>query len=225
MSTLQETFNFRRIAKADFDASIADSPVPENFLADNFDTITEGDKVFYRRKSVTLPITLPDALDALPDDIRDAVKEVVKSALAGYIKSTYIDEFAEVGEYSINDVFAQIQKRGGRTSWEFSEDDLKFAHNSFGKYMAAKTSSLPLGELLAGVAKRHFTEKAIASQIKKYNEDTLVKLRGHLQGWSEYLAQDDNADVTDGVTNLFFKWDAALERQLKQLTTNVADLL
>lgn len=187
-------FDFRSITAKALDEVLASVDTDEATVRAAFDTIDKDGKPMLKRKSVTVPLTLPDfclGLDTLAQD-------VILGAVASFVKAQYLDAFVPVGDHSwkaITEYMANRGTGGRRAEFDVSKEDLEVAADSLASFMAKRLNNKQAGEKFRQAVMGRFAKSAIHRNIGEFSETVIDKMAAHMAAWLEFVATTDDGSV------------------------------
>lgn len=218
------SLGFKRMEKEKAE-KIFDALTPEQF-AQHFEEIQEegSNKVYLRRKAVTVDINLPEWVNNIPEDQQEIVAKILEAHIANFVKGQYVNQFAEVGQHDLKFIDAELSKRAIRTSsFDFETADFDAAVKSFTNYISKAINNTEVGARVGKAAERNFSRSVFAQNIGEVNETNVNKLLARLTQWAQYMLEHE--EPTEGVTNVFYLWEEKLNKLLQAETVLAADLL
>ena len=218
------TFNFKSVGDdakfgkflEDYDASVVDS------IRSQFEQVENRAKEkVWKRKSVTAQLEMPAAFANLPA----RAQSVLQQFIADFVRSAYIDNFAEVGQHDWDYIEQELASTGSRgVKLDVDPEVLKAAAASFGQYITAAKKSQKVGELLASLLLKKCTVMAFKRYVGEASDTAFDRVEGMLTAWAEWVAANDaeNADDFAGVYELATR---AIARNRKSEVVDVLAVL
>jgi hypothetical protein len=237
------TYNFKTLTAVLFATLLTERTQTEeekSTLAANFEAIEDGQvldgsgnlvkKYKYKRRSVTVTLDLPDALDTVTSDKPNHVgfiENAITRVVADFVKTQYIDNFEAVGPHDLDTILAVQAASGSRSSvtFSFNETTLGNAVVSFIAYLKAVLGNEAAAVAVGAAAKQRFARSSITRSIGLYNEEVLKKLQGRVDSWGLWLEEND-AENAEEFASVHACWSATLAKQLKaDATVDIASIL
>lgn len=229
MSIVKHTYNFRTISapklqslpdEIDGSLDVKDAAT----VAEHFETVEaddNGNGVKFKRKPVTVELELPEFVNQLPDELS---KNLIRNYIADFVKSSYVDNFIEVGPHDWETIVKESQASRGGSTISIGEAVLNLTAEHFGKWVAADTGSEELGKRVTALVSGKVSQASITKQLNQCNVEVLDKLAKRADGWAEYVAEsgDENAEeLAQGYDFIMSR----LDKLKRKFTNNVADLV
>lgn len=216
------TFSFRKIKAAVLKELVQSLDVPEATVMAQFDAQDESGAE-YRRKPVTVELTLPSFVDSLPELARD----VIIGYIAQFVKSQYVDNFAEVGPHDWETIERLASERtvgGRRAQFDISDEVLKAAAQSLANFVTAGTGKKVVGEKFGKAVEQKFSRSAIGRNIGDITETLLDKLANWCERWIENVSEAD-PDNAEDFADVFSMLATKIDQHRGANVVNVADAL
>lgn len=217
------TYNFRAILPLALEKQIETSEIPADDLRAMFDAVEKDGKTEFRRKPLTVVLTLPDFADNLPALAQDVIRDYV----ADYVKGMFVNQYLPVGDHDWATIEAYIAQRGGsgrRAQFDISDELLLEAAGSIGDYMATVLGNASAGEKFKAAVLGKYTRSAIMRNIGEFNPVIVGKLQARLDAWLEHVATNDE-DRADDMGAVYEMLAHKLQAHLKEGDVAVASLL
>lgn len=206
------TYHFKSITPAQLEALLAKYEVADqDRIRAEFEAVKDGkDRDAFKRKSVPVTLTYP----TLPEGTPALVQDWTNGYIAQFVKSQYIDDFAEVGPHDLETIAAVIAASGGRSArFDFTEEQLSAAAKSYGDFVAARVGNAAISDKLAKAAEAKFTIAAIKKWVGQFDETTVQKLKGHLEAWAGWLVETSE-ELAEEYGSVYAALDARLAKHL-----------
>lgn len=242
--SIQFTYNFKTLTAVMFATLLAERTQTEEekgILAGNFEAVEDGQalnattgelakKYKYKRKSVTVTLELPEALESVtasnPSHV-GFIENAITRVIADFVKTQYIDNFEPVGAHDLDTILAVQAASGSRSgvAFSFSDETLGNAVTSFINYLKAAIGNEAAAISVGAAAKQRFARSAITRSIGLYSEEVLKKLQGRVDSWGLWLEEND-AENAEEFASVHACWSATLAKQLKaDSTVDIASIL
>ncbi len=207
-------FDFRTITPKALEELLTQVDTPADDVKAQFATIDKDGKPLFKRKSITVPLTLPEFCLGLDDLARD----VIAGAVAGFVKAQYLDNFVDVGEHDWQTIATYMANRGTggrRAEFEVSKEALELAAESVGSFMAKRLNNKAAGEKFRQAVMGKFAKSAIHRNIGEFSETVIDKMMVHMAAWLEFVAtaapESTEGQNTDDLATVYQMLDAKLK--------------
>lgn len=218
------TFNFKSVGDdakfakflEDYDASVVDS------IRAQFEQVENRAKEkVWKRKSVTATLQMPAAFSGLPA----RAQSVLQQFIADFVRSAYIDNFAEVGQHDWDYIEQELASTGSRgVKLDVDPEVLKAAAASFSQYIAAAKKSQKVGDLLANLLLKKCTVMAFKRYVGEASDVAFDRVEGMLTQWAEWVAVND-AESADDYATVYEMATRAIARNRKSEVVDVLAVL
>lgn len=252
--SISKSFDFRfKSLTADKYAKLLESVDNPETVAAHFEAIpavVDGNgkittPASYKRKPVTVDMTLPDWVGSIPSVVgQDAIAELV----ASFIRFTYVDNFqfvagmqyetakdakgndivrvvknAQVGPHDWEAIEKWAQETGGRKRLEFTDDVLADAASSFGSYIGQMLNNPLIGDRLRETMAAKFSLASMQKHLNQVSEEVMAKVRTRLIAWAEWIAENDS-EKSEEYAPVFAYLLGRLDKNREKLATIPEDI-